>query len=107
MVLEIEPPEDAGLAAPAPLRHDALSHALSFVHLGMHWANHHPPDARSPGGVDASVLWASLAHLFRLSLIPFSTAWMGDTGFAPVPTALHGAVLLAAGSAHRILERRV
>lgn len=72
----------------------------------MHWTNHHHLMRAAPG-VDGTVLWANLHYLFWLSLIPFATAWMGRGGFAPTPTALYGASLLAAAVAHRILEWRV
>jgi uncharacterized membrane protein len=32
--------------------------------------------------------------LFWLSLVPFTTAWIGTTGFAPVPVASYGIVLV-------------
>ena len=36
---------------------------------------------------------------------PFATAWMGEGGFAPVPTALYGCVLLAAALSYTLLVR--
>jgi len=44
--------------------------------------------------VTGPVLWANLHLLFWLSLIPFTTAWMGENHFATVPTALYGVMLL-------------
>jgi len=35
------------------------------------------------------------------------TGWMGENHFAPVPTALYGAVLLMAGVAYYILEQTI
>ncbi len=32
--------------------------------------------------------------LFWLSLVPFTTAWMGENSFAPIPTAVYGVSLL-------------
>jgi len=43
--------------------------------------------------------------LFWLSLFPFATGWMGENHFAPLPTALYGAVLLLAAVAYWILQR--
>ena len=45
--------------------------------------------------------------LFWLSLIPFTTAWMGENGFAPAPTALYGVVLLLAAVAYFILQSAI
>ncbi|MCB9890426.1 MAG: hypothetical protein H6832_04630 [Planctomycetes bacterium] len=42
--------------------------------------------------------------LFWLSLVPFTTGWMGENHFAPVPTALYGVVLLCAAIAYFVLQ---
>jgi len=53
------------------------------------------------------MLWANLHLLFWLSLFPFATGWMGENGFAAVPTAVYGFVLLMAGIAYLILQRAI
>jgi len=50
------------------------------------------------------VLWVNLHLLFRLSLFPFATGWMGENHFASMPSALYGAVLLMAATACRVLQ---
>ena len=55
--------------------------------------------------MDGRVLWANLHLLFWLSLFPFGTAWMGETGFASVPVAVYGVVLLSAALAYYVLVR--
>jgi uncharacterized membrane protein len=65
-----------------------------------------PHAARLPQG-DGSVLWANLHLLFWLSLIPFTTAWMGENHYAEPPTALYGFVLLMAAIAYYILQSRI
>jgi uncharacterized membrane protein len=77
---------------------------LSFVYLGIYWNNHHHM-LHVTERVNGAILWANLHLLFWLSLIPFVTGWMGENNFAPAPTALYGAVLLAAAIAYRILQR--
>src|SRR5262249_40617077 len=57
--------------------------------------------------VSGRVLWANLHLLFWLSLVPFVTGWMGETGNAPFPTACYGAVLLLAGGGYLILARGI
>ncbi len=49
------------------------------------------------------MLWANLHLLFWLSLMPFVTAWVGETRFARDPVALYGVVLLGAAMAYSIL----
>ena len=104
MVLELRPPEGAGL-------HDLwdatgtafLSYILSFVYIGIYWNNHHHM-FQLVGRVNGGVLWANLHLLFWLSLYPFSTSWMGDTDFARVPVIVYGVNLLCAGIAWEVLQ---
>ncbi len=102
MVLELRPPEHADLAALRPLVPVFISYVLSFVYLGIYWNNHHHL-LQATAVVDGRVLWANMFQLFWLSLVPFATAWMGDSGFAPVPTALYGCILLAAAVSYTML----
>jgi uncharacterized membrane protein len=57
--------------------------------------------------VTGPVLWANLHLLFWLSLVPFTTGWMGENHFAALPTALYGAVLLMAAIAYWILQQLI
>jgi uncharacterized membrane protein len=104
MVLELAPPHEAELAALLPLAPVFLSYALSFVFLGIYWSNHHHL-LQAIKHVDGRVLWANLHLLFWLSLIPFTTGWVGENHFAPWPVALYGLVLLLAAVAYFILTR--
>jgi len=52
-------------------------------------------------------MWANLHLLFWLSLIPFTTAWVGQNHLAEVPTAIYGFVLLMAAIAYFILQRTI
>jgi uncharacterized membrane protein len=45
--------------------------------------------------------------LFWLSLVPFATAWMGESHFESLPSAIYGIPLLMAGLAWTILESRI
>jgi uncharacterized membrane protein len=104
MVLGLVPPNGATVQALAELAPVFLAYVLSFVYLGIYWNNHHHLLAAS-SAVNGRVLWANLHLLFWLSLIPFATAWMGENGFAAVPVALYGVVLLAAGMGYYVLSR--
>jgi len=53
------------------------------------------------------VLWANLHLLFWLSLIPFTTGWMGENHFATTPAAAYGVVLFMAAIAYWILQKRI
>jgi uncharacterized membrane protein len=106
MVLELKVPHVATLAALQALWPVFLSYVLSFIYIGIYWNNHHHMlhvTERVTGGI----LWANLHLLFWLSLLPFSTGWMGENQFARWPTVIYGANLLACAIAYVILERRI
>ncbi len=102
MVLELRPPEGTDLAALQPLVPVFISYVISFVYLGIYWNNHHHL-LQATKVVDGRSLWANMFLLFWLSLVPFATAWMGEGGFAPVPTALYACILLAAALSYSLL----
>jgi uncharacterized membrane protein len=104
MVLELAVPEGDNLSALQPLIPTLLSYVLSFVFLGIYWNNHHHL-LNAAELVDGRVLWANLHLLFWLSLVPFVTAWMGESVFSTWPVALYGVDLLLAAIAYYILSR--
>ncbi len=106
MVLELDVPDGDTLEALRSQGGVFLSYALSFVFIGIYWNNHHHL-LHTAHRVSAGVLWANLHLLFWLSIVPWVTAWMGHTGFAPQPTALYGGVLLLAAIAFTILSRAI
>ena len=107
MVLELKvPAHSPTLADLAPLLPVFSSYVLSFVYLGIYWNNHHHL-FHTIQHASAGIMWANMHLLFWLSLIPFTTAWMGENGFAPAPTALYGVVLLLAAVAYFILQSAI
>ncbi|MGH8175799.1 MAG: TMEM175 family protein [Steroidobacter sp.] len=106
MVLELKIPHGVTIDALMPLVPVLLSYVLSFVYLGIYWNNHHHM-LHASRKVTGSVLWANLHLLFWLSLIPFTTGWMGENHFAAVPAAAYGFVLLMAAIAYWILQQRI
>jgi uncharacterized membrane protein len=103
MVLELHIPAGTSWHALGHELPAVLAYVLSFVYLGIYWNNHHHMLA-AVSRVSGAVLWANLHLLFWLSLIPFSTAWMSEHRFRPIPTAVYGIVLLAAAIAYLILQ---
>jgi uncharacterized membrane protein len=106
MVLEMKVPHSDDITALLPLAPVLLSYVLSFVYLGIYWNNHHHM-LHASHTVTGSVLWANLHLLFWLSLIPFTTGWMGENRFATLPAAVYGFVLLMAAIAYWILQQRI
>jgi uncharacterized membrane protein len=107
MVLELKVPQHAKTFAELkPLLPVFLSYVLSFIYVGIYWNNHHHM-FQSARHVTGGILWANLHLLFWLSLFPFTTGWMGENHYAPVPTAAYGFVLLMAAVAYSILQRTI
>lgn len=104
MVLDLKAPVDPQPDALLPLIPAALSYMLSFVFVGIYWNNHHHL-LQAARHVDGLSLWANLHLLFWLSLVPFVTAWMGQTRFGTWPVAVYGVVMLLAGFAYYLLTR--
>src|SRR5260370_5328597 len=93
MVLELKVPHGEGFDALAPLVPILLMYALSFIYVGIYWNNHHHM-LHAADKLTGPILWANLHLLFWLSLIPFTTDWMGENHFGAAPSALYGFVLL-------------
>jgi uncharacterized membrane protein len=106
MVLELEPPHGTDWKSLQPVIYTLLLYTLSFVYVGIYWSNHHHM-FQATEHVNGAVLWANLHLLFWLSLVPFVTAWTGENDFASLPTAVYGAVFLAAAIAYTILQRAI
>jgi len=102
MVLELKVPHGGDLAALAPLVPTLLSYVLSFVFVGIYWNNHHHM-LHAVQRVNGLALWANLHLLFWLSLTPLATEWIGESGFAPLPVAAYGVVLLMSAIAYSLL----
>jgi uncharacterized membrane protein len=106
MVLELKVPHGDTLDTLSPLIPVFLSYLLSFVYVGIYWNNHHHM-LHTVTRVTGPILWANLHLLFWLSLLPFTTGWMGENHFAPFPTAVYGFVLLAAAIAYWFLQQTI
>jgi len=104
MVLELKVPHGGDLSALRPLGAAFLSYVLSFLYLGIYWNNHHHL-LHASQRVNGRTLWANLLLLFWLSLFPFVTHWTGESGFAAVPVAAYGFVLLMAALSYTVLVR--
>jgi uncharacterized membrane protein len=106
MVLELRVPAGEALSDLRPLVPVLGSYALSFVFIATYWNNHHHLFL-TVERVSAKVLWANMGLLFCLSLVPFGTAWMGETHFATIPTAVYAGVLLASSLTYWLLQSAI
>ena len=103
MVLDLRMPQGIEWSALRPVLPTLFSYVLSFIYLGIYWNNHHHM-LHTVDRVNGTILWANLHLLFWLSLLPFVTSWSGQNHFAPVPTAMYGAVLIMCACAYTILQ---
>ena len=106
MVLEIRVPHGTDLASLQVDIPVLIAYVLSYVNVGIFWNNHHHM-LHVTERVDGKVLWANLALLFWLSLVPFVIRWIDEAGFTPLPTAAYGVVLACAGFSYNILQRTI
>jgi TMEM175 potassium channel family protein len=68
-----------------------LSYAVSYLFIAIVWTNHHYL-MRYATEATPRLLWFNFAHLFSMSLLPLSTAWMAVSELAPQPVAFYAAV---------------
>ncbi|WP_460218873.1 TMEM175 family protein [Psychroserpens sp. MEBiC05023] len=103
MVLELEAPEDTSFDALIPRIPIFISYLLSFIYVGIYWNNHHHL-FQVTKKVNGKILWANLHLLFWLSLIPFTTSWLGENHLEAIPLIFYGITLLMSGVAFTILQ---
>jgi uncharacterized membrane protein len=91
LVLELRPPELPTFKALLLLWPTWLSYAVSYLFIAIVWSNHHHL-MRYATEATPRLLWFNFAHLFSVSLLPLSTAWMAVSKLAPQPVAFYAAV---------------
>jgi len=91
LVLELKPPDRPTFEALLALWPTWLSYAVSYLFIAIVWTNHHYL-MRYADEATPSLLWFNFAHLFSISLLPLSTAWMAVSDLAPQPVAFYAAV---------------
>jgi len=91
LVLELRPPDRPTFEALLALWPTWLSYAVSYLFIAIVWANHHYL-MRYASEATPRLLWFNFVHLFSMSLLPLSTAWMAVSELAPQPVAFYAAV---------------
>lgn len=106
MVLEMKVPHGESWEALAQLWPVFLSYVVSFLYVGIYWNNHHHL-LHATRKITGATLWGNLHLLFWLSLVPFTTGWMGENHFGRLPTVLYGCNLLMCALAFVILQQEL
>ncbi len=106
MVLELKVPHGSQWDDLAELGPVFLSYVLSFVNVGIYWNNHHHM-LQAVKHVNGTILWANMHLLFWLSLMPFTTGWMGENHFAALPVAVYAFDLTMCALAYTLLQAKI
>ena len=102
LVLGLRPPERPSFAALLSLWPSWLSYAVSYLFIAIVWTNHHYL-MRYATEATPRLLWFNFAHLFSMSLLPFSTAWMAVSELSPQPVAFYAAVFFLVNATYLCL----
>ena len=102
LVLELRPPELPTFKALLSLWPTWLSYAVSYLFIAIVWTNHHHL-MRYATEATPRLIWVNFAHLFSVSLLPLSTAWMAVSELAPQPVAFYAAVFFLVNATYIFL----
>jgi uncharacterized membrane protein len=102
LVLELRPPEVPTVSGLLSLWPTGLSYAVSYVFIAVVWINHHYL-MRYAAEATPRLIWVNFAHLFSVSLLPFSTAWMAASKLASLPVAFYAAIFFLVNATYLAL----
>jgi uncharacterized membrane protein len=102
LVLDLRPPELPTFKALLWLWPTWLSYAVSYLFIAIVWTNHHHL-MRYATKTTPRLMWFNFAHLFSVSLLPLSTAWMAVSELAPQPVAFYAAVFFLVNATYILL----
>ena len=102
LVLELHPPEHPTFDAFLHHWPSWLSYAVSYLFIAIVWANHHYLLHHATEATPR-LMWFNFAHLFSVSLLPFSTAWMAVSRLSPQPVAFYAAVFFLVNATYILL----
>jgi uncharacterized membrane protein len=91
LVLDLHPPELPTFKALVSVWPRWLSYTVSYLFIAIVWANHHHL-LHYATEATPRLMWFNFAHLFSVSLLPLSTAWMAVSRLAPQPVAFYAVV---------------
>jgi uncharacterized membrane protein len=106
MVLDLKAPETGTFEALWSLWPTVMSYAVSYLFIAIVWVNHHHL-LRFAHRTTPQLIWTNFAHLFVVSLVPFTTAWVARTQLATAPVAIYATVFVCVNLAYRLFEAEV
>jgi uncharacterized membrane protein len=108
LIIEVHLPQligsgnDAMWAALASIAPKLVSFTVSFATIAIYWVNHHHFFSRVTHS-DWKLLWANNFLLFWLTVVPFTTAVVGDHPTEPVAVFIYGINLSLAAAAFTLM----
>jgi uncharacterized membrane protein len=106
MVLELHVPQDHTLKGLLELWPTISSYALSYLMVAIYWVNHHHLFSLVKR-VDIAILWSNIVLLFVLSLVPFATAFVGQSNMSSFSVLVYAGLLFASGLAFMGLKSAI
>lgn len=106
MVLTLDPPLTDDITTLIQCLPKLLAYVLSFSYVAIYWNNHHHLTL-SLRHVTSGILWTNMIWLFFLSLIPWSTSWIGRFYDSKLPVMFYGCVLFSTACAYFALQHQV
>ena len=106
MVLELKTPHEASLKALLSLWDIFLSYLMSFIFIAIYWGNHHHL-LHTVHHVNTKIIWANMGLLFTLSLVPFTTAFLGENHFEKITLAAYSVNLILCAISYFILQKTI
>lgn len=103
MVLELRPPVAEGMDKLWTLWPVFLAYMLSYAYVAIYWVNHHRLFGHATR-VTNGLVWSNMLLLFALSLVPFSTSYLGEHHFSRAATWLYLATMLLPSLAYAWLQ---
>jgi len=104
MILELKRPASPTFEALFAEWPSWISYMASYLFIAIVWINHHYL-LKHAGTATLHLMWANFAHLFSVSLVPFTTDWMAETRLQSVPVVLYGFVFLLVNITYLLLIR--
>ncbi len=106
MVLELHPPVSEGMDKLWTLWPIFLAYLLSYAYVAIYWVNHHRMFSYATR-VSNGLIWSNMLLLFSLSIVPFSTSYLGEHHFDRNGTILYLATLALPAAAYVWLQSTI
>lgn len=89
LVLDIKLPSNSGsFSSLVEVVPKFIAYVVTFIFITTIWVNHHFLFSQV-SKINNKILWVNILALFWTSLLPATTAWLGDRIMSPTPAVLY------------------